>query len=120
MLQMIDEGRALDIVTKYFGFLESTGYVRPDLMKRFFLYVFLLDFIDYTHGFFTEDDYKLVDTALRKLFSGGGCLLPYDSSCTNRIKLGRNEYMGTLRNRITEDQLGNDDRYTEDDFMRTV
>ena len=117
---MIDEGKALDIVSKYFGFLEATGYVRPDLMKRFFLYVFLLDFVDYAHAFFTEEDYKLMDTALRKLFSGGGCLLPYSVFCNNRVVLGRNEYMGVMKRRITEDASCNEDRYTEDDFIRTV
>ena len=120
MLQMIDEGRALDIVSKYFMLAESTGYVRQDLMTRFFLYVFLLDFIDYTHGFFSEYDYKMIDTALRKLFSGGGCLLPYTVFCANRVTLGRNEYMGVLRNRITEDLSGNEDRFTQDDNIRTV
>lgn len=119
---MIDEGKALNIVSKYFGFLESTGYVRADLMKRFFLYIFLLDFIDNTHSFFTEEDYDLVDKALRKMFSGGGCLLPYSVLCNNRVVLGKNEYMGTLRNRITEtlSDPSETDRYTEDDYMRTV
>lgn len=117
---MIDEGKALNIVSKYFGILENTGYVRTDLMRRFFLYIFLLDFIDYTHGFFSEYDYKLVDTGLRKLFSGGGCLLPYTVFCADKVVLGRNEYMGILKNRITEDIPGNDDRFTEDDYIRVV
>ena len=120
MLQVIDEGRALNTTIKYFDILKNTGYLKPGMMSRFILYLFLLDFVDNTHRFFTENDYDAVDNALRKLFSNGGCLLPYSVFCTDRVKLGRNEYMGTLKNRITEDIPGNQDRYTEDDYIRVI
>ena len=117
---MIDEGKALETTTKYFDILKNTGYMNPSMMQRYLLYMFLLDFVDYTHNYFTEDDYDAVDNALRKLFAGGGCLLPYSVFCVDKVTLGRNEYMGTLKNRITEDIPGNKDRYTEDDYIRVV
>ena len=120
MLQVIDEGRALNTTIKYFDILKNTGYVKPGMMSRFTLYLFLLDFVYKTHRFFTENDYDAVDNALRKLFSNGGCLLPYSVFCTDRVKVGLNEYMGTLKNRITEDSLGDKDRYTEDDYIRVI
>lgn len=120
MLQVIDEGRALDTTVKYFDILKTAGYLKPGMMQRYFLYIFLLDFVDHTHRFFSEDDYDAVDNALRKLFAGGGCLLPYSVFCVDRVTLGRNEYMGTLKERITEDRSGNKDRFTEDDFIRVI
>lgn len=128
MLQVIDEGRALDTTVKYFDILKNTGYIKPGMMSRFVLYLFLLDFVDSTHRFFSEEDYNAVDNALQKLFSNGGCLLPYTVFCTNKVTLGRNEYMGTLKNRITEDwavdengrPIPNKDRYTQDDYIRVI
>lgn len=128
MLQVIDESKALETTTKYFDILKNTGYMNPGMMRRYFLYMFLLDFVDYTHNYFTEDDYDAVDNALRKLFAGGGCLLPYSVFCVDKVTLGRNEYMGTLKNRITEDHavdidgrnIGDKDRYTEDDIIRII
>jgi len=125
---MIDERRALETTSKYFDILKNTGYVKPGMMQRYFLYMFLLDFVDYAHGFFTDEDYNAVDNALRKLFAGGGCLLPYSVFCVDKVKLGRNEYMGTLKNRITEDAttdkdgnpIKNKDRYTEDGDNRII
>lgn len=128
MLQVIDEGRALDTTTKYFDILKNTGYIKPGMMSRFMLYLFLIDFVDSTHRFFSEEDYNAVDNALRKLFSNGGCLLPYSVFCTNKVTIGRNEYMGVLKNRITEDwavdengrPIPNKDRYTQDDYIRVI
>ena len=128
MLQVIDEGKALETTVKYFDILKNTGYVKPGMMQRYFLYMFLLDFVDYTHNFFTVEDYNAVDNALRKLFANGGCLLPYSVFCVDRVTLGRDEYMGTLKNRITEneavdkdgDPIHRKDRYTEDDIIRII
>ena len=128
MLQVIDESKALETTTKYFDILKNTGYMNPGMMQRYLLYMFLLDFVDYTHNYFTEDDYDAVDNALRKLFAGGGCLLPYSVFCVDKVTLGRNEYIGTLKNRITEDHavdidgrnIGDKDRYTEDDIIRII
>ena len=128
MIQMIDEHKALGVTERYFGILKSAGYVKPAMMTRYFVYMFLLDFVDYTHRFFSEEDYNAVDAAMHKLFANGGCLLPYMVCCVNKVLLGRNEYMGTLKDRITEDEtvnkdgkfVGNDDRITEDEQNRVI
>ena len=125
---MINEGAALDITKRYYNLLQKTGYAKHINVLRFLMYVFILDFVDYTHSFFTEEDYDTVDRALRVLFADGGCLMPYEVFCANRATLGRNEYMGTLRNRITEDNsvdengnpIENKDRYTQDDYIRVI
>ena len=117
---MIDEGRALDTTSKYFDILKNTGYIKPGMMQRYFLYVFLLDFVDCTHRFFTDEDYNAVDNALRKLFANGGCLLPYSVFCVDKVKLGTNGYMGTMKVRKTEDESGYEDRFTQDDYHRVI
>lgn len=120
MLGLIDENKALDIQQRYYSVLEQTGYMKHNMVLRYLAYIFLLDFIDYAHGFFTEDDYNMVSKALSALFTNGGCLMPYPVFCTNRAILGRNEYMGTMKVRKTEDDSGYEDRFTEDSFIRVV
>ncbi len=128
MLQMIDEGEALNITSKYYSLLSKTGYVKHESVLRFLVYIFLLDLVDYTHAFFEEEDYKTIDRALNILFSNGGCLLPYPVFCANRAVLGRNEFMGTRAIRKTEDAtvdadgnfVGYEDRYTEDEQPRII
>lgn len=120
MLGLIDENKALDIQERYYSVLKQTGYMKHDMVLRYLAYIFLLDFIDYTHGFFTEGDYNMISKALSVLFTNGGCMMPYPVFCANRAVLGRNEYMGTLKNRITEDLSDNKDRFTEDEIIRVV
>ncbi len=120
MLPLINEGPALDIHKRYFSILEKTGYLKHDSILRFMAYIFLLDFVEYAHSFFEEEDYTAVSKALSMLFADGGCLMPYPVFCANRITVGRNEYMGTMKIRKTEDLAGYKDRYTEDEKHRTV
>lgn len=120
MLQMINEGNALNIHERYFTILEKTGYIKPNSMVRFLAYQFILDLVEYGHAFFTEEDYDKVNAALEFLFSNGGCLLPYQVFCTNRVTVGRNEYLREMKIRKTEDASDYLDRYTEDDYHRTV
>ena len=115
---MIDEGRALDIIGKYHAVLSKTGYLKHNTVLRMLIYVFLLDFVDYTHTFYDEKDYNVIARAMDILFANGGCLLPYPVMCTNRVILGRPEYMGTMKLRRTEDGLGYEDRSTQDDKQR--
>lgn len=117
---MLNESRALKLYKKLYGQLDKTGYVKHNTVLRYLMYSFLLDFVEYTHFFFDEEEYNLVAAAMRKLFADGGCLLPYPVFCANRVTIGRNEYMGTMKIRKTEDVSGYKDRYTEDDYHRTV
>ena len=121
MLQVIAEKKALRTLNTYYNTVEKTGYVKHDVLLRFLMYLFLIDFVEYTHDFFTEDDYNVVADALGVLFSLGGCMRPYPVFCTNRIKLGRAHYMGTFRLRVTEgNQVTSKKRITEDEHLRTV
>lgn len=122
MLQAIAEDRALKTLDTYFSVVEKTGYVKENVLDRFMMYLFLIDFVEFTHDFFTEMDYDIVADALASLFSTGNCMLPYPVFCTNRATLGRAHYMGTLKLRVTEAQRAVDGnkRITEDDNLRTV
>ena len=120
MLQLLDEPLALKISSKYFSYLEQTGYMKHRTVMRFLAYQFLLDLVEYTHFFYEEEDYEKVGAALSSLFTNGGCLLPFPVFCANRATLGRNEYMGVMKVRKTEDLSGYEDRSTEDDYYRTV
>ena len=122
MLQVIAEKKALRTLDRYFNVVEKTGYVKSDMLSRFLMYLFLIDFVEYTHDFFTQKDYDIVADALGYLFSTGSCLLPYPVFCTNRATVGRAHYMGTLRVRVTEGDRVQDreKRFTEDDYMRVI
>lgn len=120
MEKVIDSKAALGVLNTYFGNLGLTGYVRESQVKRLLLYLFLVDFVEFTSVFFTEDDHRLVSGLLRKLFINGGCMLPYPTFCVNRATLGTNEYMGDLNLRVTEGALQSDriKRIMEDEILR--
>ena len=122
MLQVVAEKRALRTLNTYFDVAKKTGYVKHDVLLRFMMYLFLIDFVEFTHDFFTQRDYDTVSDALSYLFSTGGCLLPYPVFSTNRATVGRAHYLGTLRLRVTEGARAVDrqDRITEDEQLRTV
>lgn len=122
MLQAIAEDRAFKTLGTYFSTVEKTGYVKHETMLRFMMYLFLIDLVEYTHEFFTDKDYNTVADALAKLFSTGGCMLPYPVFCANRATLGRNHYLGTLKLRVTEAEPASagTKRITEDDNLRAV
>ncbi len=122
MLEMIDEGKALNSLKKYFFLLEKTGYVKSVTVRKFLVYLFALDFVEYAFPYLSEDDYIMVDRLMKRTFTNGGCLLPYPIACTKRVTLGTSGYMGKLKIRRTEDigTLGKKDRSTENDYLRTV
>lgn len=121
MLQVIAEKKALNTIKGYVDIVGKTGYVKHDMMRRMLTYLFLIDFVEYTHDFFTMDDYNTIAILLEKLFSNGGCLLPYPVFCTNRVKVGVPHYIGSLRLRVTEGRTVDDriKRVTETDILRT-
>ena len=122
MLQVIAEKKALSIIKRYYNMVEKTGYVKHEMLCRYMKYLFLIDLVEYTHDFFTQKDYDTVAEALAKLFSDGGCLLPYPVMCANRATLGRAHYMGTYKVRVTEGEryINRSKRITEDENLRTV
>ena len=128
MLDMVDKGKALNIAKKYFYLLEKTGYVKNETVRKYLVYLFCLDLLEYGFPFMEEDDYVMVDRLLKRMFTGGGCLLPYNVVCAGRVKLGSSMPMGTLKIRKTEYNsidrnsrpIGYKDRSTQDDKQRTV
>ena len=128
MLSLIDEHKALPIAMNYFSLLKYTGYVKRGTVKRILAYEFLLDFIENAYWYITDEDYSKIITLLRYLFADGDCLMPYPTFCANRIKIGKGGYFGTARLRITENEtvdingndIGNFDRITEDEELRTM
>lgn len=104
----------------YFGILKKTGYVRDSTVFRFLLYLFLYDFVDTVYDYMTVEDYDLVNSVLSGIFSGGGCLLPYETFGNCRIKVGNNKYNARFVHRITEDDSDNLDRITEDGEQRAI
>ena len=111
MNALFNENTALRTLSGYFSVLENVGYVKHKTVSKFVMYLFLLDFVDYAFNYLTEDDYELIIRAMKRLFTNGGCLLPYPLFCTNRLTVGKDEYMGRLRVRITQNNI---DRVTED------
>lgn len=120
MFSLVDDNKLLSVIDRYYLVLEKTGYVKHSTVTRLLIYEFLADFIDNTAFFITEKDYNMIDSLLKKLFTNGGCLLPYPVFCTNRVKLHRYGADGTVR--ITEDLtvdkdgnfIGHETRVTED------
>lgn len=122
MLQVVAEKKALKTINSYVETVGKTGYVKHDVMRRMLLYLFFVDFVEYTHDYFTRKDYDTVAGALSRLFSNGGCLLPYPVFCANRATVGRAHYMGAFKLRVTEgveiaDRIK---RITEDEVLRTA
>ena len=121
---LTDDKTMLSVVDNYYATLEKTGYVKHGTVVRLLAYEFLVDFINNTFFFITEEDYQMIDSLLKKLFTNGGCLLPYPVFCTNRVKLAGYGNDGIVR--ITEDKykdkdgnlLGNQPRITEDGIIR--
>lgn len=122
MLQVTAENTALSTLSRYFNLVSKTGYVKHESLLRFLAYIFLIDFVEYTYDYFTQEDYDTVAEALGRLFSNGGCLMPYPVFCTNRAVRGRAHYLGAFTVRVTEGERLADriTRVTEDEKVRTV
>ena len=110
MLSVIEKEKALPIVSKYFDMLASMGYVKHPTVRRFLIYLFLIDFTEWVYPFLTDCDYNLLDKALVKIFTDGGCLLPYQVIQTNRDKVAK-AYVGVahysgLKNILRRTEVG--------------
>lgn len=55
-------------------------------MRSLLMYLFILDMVEYMHGYITSEDYKLIEAALGFL-ARNSCLFPYSVFCTNRATL---------------------------------
>ena len=124
MLELLDKDKAFDSLKRYFYLLEKTGYVKSATVKKYLVYLFAIDFAHYAFPFMDEDEYIMLDRLMKRMFTNGGCLLPYPVACAKRVTFGDNGYMGKLKIRRTEDissrGLEKKDRSTENEHLRTV
>ena len=100
MASLFDDKTILSIIDGYYSHLEKTGYVKHNTVIRMIMYEFLTEFVNNTYFFITEEDYAKIDSLMKKLFTNGGCLMPYPVFCANRVKIAGYGADGTVR--ITE------------------
>ena len=126
MHALINDEKYLSLIDNYYLVLEKTGYIKQGTLERLLMYEFLVDFVNDVAFFITDKDYAMIDELLRKLFTNGGCLMPYPVFCTNRVELAK--FRGDGNVRITEDAyrdkdgnlIGNDIRVLEEWNVRIV
>lgn len=121
---MVSEPRALKLLSGYYDLLTTTGYVKHRTLKVFLIYLFILDFVEYMHAYINEENYKVIDKALSRLFANGGCLFSYPVFCERRATLSANKAVLSsvdpftgYRVRLTEKDAI---RSTEDEHIRIV
>ena len=88
MAGLLNKKKALNTMKNYFFLLEKVGYVRDFTIKKFLVYLFLVDFVDKVESYLTEDDYILIDRIMKRTFTNGGCLLPYPVDCADSAVVG--------------------------------
>lgn len=122
MISVIKEKKALDFVMRYFDLLSKTGYAKHKMTRWYLVYIFLIDFFNWVYPYFTDEDYKALDMAMVKLFSGGNCLVPYQVLMTDRLNIARHiglaHYTGPSVLRKT--QPVGVTRSTENDKLRRI
>lgn len=118
MIQVLEKGKAIETLNRYFTTISATGYVKPIVVKRFLAYLFLVDFVEKIYEFLDESDYNFIRDALLKLFSTGCCLLPYELFCKNRTFIAESEHSNVFVVRIAEKDSWH--RITEGDSYRTT
>lgn len=118
MIEVIDSRNILSHIETYFNTLKHTGYVKDSMNYRFLLYLFLYDFVETFYPLLGDEEYKLIDRLLIRLFSDGGCMLPYSNSGAD-VHTKSMWYKGPVINRITEDE-DPEKRLTEDTYQRIV
>lgn len=88
MAGLLNKKKALHTMKNYFFLLEKVGYVKDTTIRKFLVYLFLVDFVEHVEAFLTEDDYIMIDRILKRTFTNGGCLLPFQINCADSAKVG--------------------------------
>ena len=117
MLVAIEKDRAAKLLKEYFSYLSTTGYVRQTIKGRYLFWLFILYFVENVYPLLTENDYSVINNALIKLFSSGGCLLSYQFLPRTDVTVGSSLYMGSFSIRTTEENAW---RATETSRIRAV
>ena len=116
MIEVIDSKNILSHIETYFNTLKHTGYVKDSMNYRFLLYLFLYDFMETFYPMLGDEEYKLIDRLLVRLFSDGGCMLPYSNRGMD-VYVKNMWYNGPVIHRLTEDDES-ETRFTEDERHR--
>ena len=81
-------------ITKYFGHITNTGYMRQDNVNKLLLLIAVYNLLDNDfRALVSEDDYKLINNALYCLY-GSTCLIPFPDYYNN--KANRVMYKGSI------------------------
>lgn len=81
-------------ITKYFGHITNTGYMRQDNVNKLLLLIAVCNLLDNDfRALVSEDDYKLINNALYCLY-GSTCLIPFPDYYNN--KANRVMYKGSI------------------------
>ena len=81
-------------ITKYFGHITNTGYMRQDNVNKLLLLITVYNLLDNDfRALVSEDDYKLINNALYCLY-GSTCLIPFPDYYNN--KANRVMYKGSM------------------------
>lgn len=97
-----------DAITRYFGHITNTGYMRQDNVNKLLLLDAVYNLLDNDfRALVSEDDYKLINDALYCLY-GSTCLIPFPDYYNN--KASRIMYKGSIselvhRVTVTESKL---------------
>ena len=102
MINLVDTNKASKYTATFFDELSRSGYINSGTVRRYLIYLFLVDFIETLYDYIGEDDYKNIGRAMINLFANDSCLFPYSSFCTNYLKLGSSRFTGgtSLRKHI--------------------
>lgn len=83
-----------DSITRYFGHITNTGYMRQDNVNKLLLLDAVYNLLDNDfRALVSEDDYKLINDALYCLY-GSTCLIPFPDYYNN--KASRVMYKGSI------------------------
>lgn len=116
MIEVVNSKSAVAYLENYFDILKKFGYTKNSVVNRFLAYAFLVDFVDTLYYFFTEEDYRVVESAMMSVFRNAYCLLPYSKFCIQKVKLGTP--YSNAASRVTE--VTRDLRSTQDDNLRKI
>lgn len=107
MHNLFDAHIAVKHLDSYFAVLSEVGYVKKSIIKRYMMYMFLIDFVDSVYPYLSEEDYKTIYTFMNEIFSGSSCLIPYPVFCYRKMAVGKPTYMGapSLRKTDLENKL---------------
>ena len=78
MLSVVEKDNAKGILDKYFSTVASRGYLKRDTVKRFILWLFLLEFVERVYYLITDEDYNRISAVLDCIFFANNCLLSYE------------------------------------------